>query len=223
MADPTTTTLPSPPPEARLAARDSNATLRGALVATASAWGAEPPSDIERSEADLARFADRRRLEYLPFSGNLAMLRLLDVPAILELRLPNVPDSRFAALVALTTDHATLSIDDQPVAVELAFLERYWYGRAHVFSRDYEGLGPGVLSDRERGVRVMRLQTLLERTGLYDAGETGNYNAATRSAVVAFQRSRFIEPDGAVGRLTRMVLYAAVGGYQRPSLTGARS
>jgi general secretion pathway protein A len=222
-AEPTTTTIPTPPPEARVAAFDSTASLRTALVATARAWQAEPPSDIERGEGDLPRFADRRQLEHLPFTGNLAMLRLLDVPAVLELRFPNVPDSRFAALLALAPDRATLAIDDQPVGVELAFLERYWYGRAHVFSRDYEGLGPGVLSDTERGVRVMRLQSLLERTGLYDAGETGNYNAATRAAVVAFQRSRFIDPDGLVGRLTRMVLYAAVGGYERPSLSGERS
>ena len=67
------------------------------------------------------------------------------------------------------------------------------------------------------------LQALLGRTGLYDGGETGVFGQSTRSAVTAFQRSRFIEPDGHVGRLTRMVLYAAVGGYDRPTLAGGAS
>jgi len=150
------------------------------------------------------------------------MLRLLDVPAVLELRFPSLPDARYASLVGLTPERATLSIDGEPVVVDLAFLERYWYGRAHVFSRDYEGLGPGLL-DETRGLRVTRLQALLGRTGLYDGGETGLLGPATRSAVMAFQRSRFLEPDGQVGRLTRMVLYAAVGGYERPTLVGGGS
>jgi peptidoglycan hydrolase-like protein with peptidoglycan-binding domain len=91
-----------------------------------------------------------------------------------------------------------------------------------VFSRDFEGLGPGLMDD-QKGLRVTRLQALLGRTGLYDGGETGLFGQTTRSAVMAFQRSRYIEPDGQVGRLTRMVLYAAVGGYNRPTLAGGAS
>jgi general secretion pathway protein A len=221
--DPTTTTLPAPPPEQRIAQVGAAASLDGALGAIARTWGAEPPSDLERTEAGFPKFAERRQLEHLPLTGNVAMLRLLDVPAILELRFPSLPDPRWAALVALTPERATLVVDGVETPVELAFLDRYWYGRAHVFSRDFEGLGPGIVGDDVRGVRVMRLQALLARTGLYDGGETGTFGASTRAAVAAFQRSRFIEPDGHVGRLTRMVLYAAVGGYQRPSLAGGTS
>jgi general secretion pathway protein A len=221
VAAPTTTTTP-PPPDRRLTSVDAATSLQTALAAIAGAWRVEPPSELERRPDDLAYFAERRRLEHLPLAGNLAMLRLLDVPAVLELRFPTVPDPRYASLVALTPEQATLVVDGQPVGVELAFLERYWYGRAHVFSRDFEGLGPGVLAD-DRGLRVTRLQALLGRTGYYDGGETGIYSSSTRSAVMAFQRSRYIEPDGHVGRLTRMVLYAAVGGYDRPTLAGGAS
>jgi general secretion pathway protein A len=222
VAEVTTTTLPPPTPEQRLAAIDATTSLRSALTAVARAWGVEPPSDIELRPEDVPHYAERRQLEHLPFTGNVAMLRLLDVPAVLELRFPNLPDTRYASLIQLTPDRATLSIDGETVPVELAFLERYWYGRAHVFSRDFEGLGPGLLDD-QKGLRVTRLQALLGRTGLYDGGETGLFGATTRSAVMAFQRSRYIEPDGQVGRLTRMVLYAAVGGYQRPTLAGGTS
>jgi hypothetical protein len=37
---------------------------------------------------------------------------------------------------------------------------------------------------------------------------------------VEFQRSRLLVPDGRVGRLTRIVLYGAAGGYPRPTLAG---
>ena len=224
VAEVTTTTVPPPPPppEHRLRAVDATASLHAALDAVARSWRVEPPSDIERAADDFPHFAERRQLEHLPLIGNVAMLRLLDVPAVLELRFPSLPDARWASLVGLTPDHATLSIDGELVEVELAFLERYWYGRAHVFARDFEGLGPGLL-DETRGLRVTRLQALLARTGLYDGGETGVLGPSTRSAVMAFQRSRFIEPDGQVGRLTRMVLYAAVGGYDRPTLAGGAS
>jgi general secretion pathway protein A len=192
--------------------------MHDALDAVARAWRVEPPADADRSEAELPTFGEARDIEHLPLTGNIAMLRLLDVPAVLELRFPGVPDSRWAALLGLSIDRATLWIDGELLPVEPAFLERFWYGRAHVFFRDFEGLGPGLLGPEVRGVRIVRLQALLARTGLYDGGETGVFGPATHSAVVAFQRSRFIEPDGQVGRLTRMVLYAAVGGYERPTL-----
>ncbi|HXJ33127.1 MAG TPA: AAA family ATPase [Candidatus Eisenbacteria bacterium] len=219
----TSTTVPAPSPEQRLTAMDGAATLHGALGAIARAWQKPGPADDDRQEADLARFAERRGLEDLAITGNLAMLRLIDVPAVLELRFPGAPDPRWAALVALEPDRATLAVDGEPVVVEPAFLERYWYGRAHVFSPDFEGLGPGAIAVDARGARVIRLQALLGRTGLYDGGETGLFGPTTRTAVTAFQRSRYIEPDGQVGKLTRMVLYAAVGGYHRPTLVGGGS
>jgi general secretion pathway protein A len=219
----TTTTeppAPPPPPEQRFTSIDLDHSFRASLAALARAWQVEGPSPIERTTADLPSFADRRRLEHLPLTGNLAMLRLLDVPAVLELRLANLPDARYATLLALTPERAVLALGADPIIVDLSFLERYWYGRAHVLSRDFEGLGPGLLGDDVRGVRVVRLQALLGRTGLYEGGETGTFGPTTRAAVTAFQRSRFIEPDGQVGRLTRMILYAAVGGYERPTLAG---
>ena len=219
----TSTTLPVSPPEQHLTALDAAASMQAALGAVARAWRVDPPLESDRTEAELPMFGERRNIEHLPLTGNLAMLRLLDVPAILELRFPDVADSRWVTLLGLSVDRATLWIDDAAVAVGPGFLERYWYGRAHTFCRDFEGLGPGLLGADVRGARVIRLQGLLTRTGLYDGGETGIFGASTHSAVVAFQRSRFIEPDGQVGRLTRMVLYAAVGGYERPTLARGAS
>ena len=51
--------------------------------------------------------------------------------------------------------------------------------------------------------------------------ESGLFDSPTSAAVLDFQRSRYVSADGIVGRLTRVALYAAAGGYPRPTLTAS--
>jgi general secretion pathway protein A len=227
-APPKAEAAPPPPPvdatkeiESRLASLDAAASARAALDVVLRAWQVPPVSADETvMPDDFARIADRRGLEYLALRGNTAMLRLLDVPAVLELQLPGASGPRYAALVGLRDGAPLVAAGDgAPVAVSQALLEHAWYGQAHVFSRDFEALGPGTLSGHSRGARVTRLQGLLKRVGTYGGEESGLYDAATASAVLDFQRSRYVSADGIVGRLTRVALYAAAGGYPRPTLS----
>jgi general secretion pathway protein A len=224
---------PAPPPapadataetEARLAALLPDASARVALDAVLRAWQMPPlaADEIAAAAADFQRIADRRGLEHLVITGNTAMLRLLDVPAVLELRLPAASGPRYAALIGMQDGAPLLAAGDgTPVVVQTAFLEKAWYGQAHVFSRDFEGLGPGTLDGRSRGARVTRLQGLLKHIGAYGGPESGLFDPATSAAVLDFQRSRYVSADGIVGPLTRVALYAAAGGYPRPRLNGA--
>jgi general secretion pathway protein A len=207
--------------ESRLAALDSAASARAALDVVLHSWQVPALSADETTTADdFDRIADRRGLEHLALRGNTAMLRLLDVPAMLELQFPGATGPRYAALVGLRNGSPLVAIGDgPPVAVSQALLERAWYGQAHVFSRDFEALGPGTINGHSRGARVTRLQGLLKRIGTYGGVESGLYDAATASAVLNFQRSRYVSADGIVGRLTRVALYAAAGGYPRPTLS----
>lgn len=224
--------LPAPPPsppdptpevQARLAALHPDASARAALDAVLRAWQMPPLAPDETAAADdFQRVADRRGLEHLAITGNTAMLRLLDVPAVLELRLPGTSGPRYAALVGMQDGAPVLAAGDgTTVSVQTAFLEKAWYGQAHVFSRDFEGLGPGTLDGRSRGARVTRLQGLLRHIGAYGGPESGLFDPATSAAVLDFQRSRYVSADGIVGPLTRVALYAAAGGYPRPTLTDA--
>jgi general secretion pathway protein A len=145
------------------------------------------------------------------------MLRLLDLPAVIELRLPETGGPRYATVVGLGPECWLLSIDGENVTVGPEFLERYWFGQAHVFWRDFESLGR-TFGPEARGVTVVRLQNLLRRAGAYEGPSTGQFDGATTTAVLDFQRSRFLTADARVGRLTRIVLYAAAGGYPRPTL-----
>jgi len=208
--------------ERRLAAADPLASARAATDAVLASWQVAPLAANELGGAeDLTRIAWRRGLEMLPLTGNLSMLRLLDLPAVVELRIPGANGVRFAALVGVDDRGPTLILDGQRVALEPMALDKIWLGQARVIWRDFESLGL-TLGPRDRGRGVVRLKELLVRAGAYAGGAPGGpseeFDPETERAVMEFQRSRLLVPDSRVGRLTRIVLYGAAGGYARPTL-----
>ena len=222
---PTVTTTTAQRPAAapdlgeRLAQLDGAASTRTALAAVLARWQARPPAAEESTTpADFASIARRRGLEHVVLTGNASMLRLLDLPAILELQTAQPDGARYVALVGLTRDRALVVIDGADDLVDASALERHWFGRAHVLWRDFEALGPGFLEPDASGDPVRKLQSLLRRAGAYGGPETGLYGTETTAAVLDFQRSRFLGTDARVGPLTRIMLYAAAGGYARPTL-----
>ena len=204
--------------EQRLAGLEARQSARVALDAILAAWRV---SGLGADEADvpaqLEPIAWRRGLEVVPLTGNLSMLRLLDLPALLELRVPGATEPRYAALLGVDDRGVVLSVDGVPVGADAAFLDRAWLGRAHILWRDFESLGR-TFGVETRGPQVARLQRLLARVGAYGGAATGVFDATTADAVLGFQRSRLLETDGRVGRFTRIVLYAAAGSYPRPTL-----
>jgi general secretion pathway protein A len=229
-AAPAATPAAAPPPvpiievEQRLVQLDEQASARQAVAGLLAAWHAEP---LEPGEAvaltDLAPVAQRRGLEAFPLLGNTSMLRLLDLPAVLALRVPPAGAVRWATVVGLDAGRLTLALDGEPVVVDAALLDRDWFGQAALFWRDFESLGPTFGADGTPS-QVSRLQALLARAELLRGAQPGRWDAATAQAVLDFQRSRLLAVDGRVGRFTRIVLYAAVGGYPRPTLVpGAAS
>jgi general secretion pathway protein A len=226
MAPPASLAAPAPAPPApdapevatRLAALGEEGSARAAMAALLAAWHVAPLGADERAApADFAAVAERRGLEYLALRGNRSMLRVLDLPAVLELHLPETPGRSFVTLTGLDGDEPVLAIDGTPTRVDPTFAERHWFGQAHLFWRDFEALGV-TFGPETHGAQVARLQTLLGRAGAYAGPVTGVYDDATAAAVRDFQRSRFLATDGLVGRLTRIVLYAAAGGYSLPTL-----
>jgi general secretion pathway protein A len=214
-------TTPPPDPLAVLSAAESAASARQALASVLAAWGAAPLSpDEDVASASFARVATRHDLEHVLLKANASMLRLLDVPAVLELHLPG-GGPRFVALTGVDDDGYHLAVGDAAVVVSDDFLSDVWYGQAHVFWRDTQRLGPDSLGAGTSGERVGRLQQLLATAGSYDGPRTGTFDAGTERAVRSFQRSYFLEPDGLVGPITRLALHSSAGDDARPSLVQA--
>jgi general secretion pathway protein A len=217
---------PSPPGDAGafwavLAASDNRGAALTATGSLLAAWGVEPlrPEERARPSLDLEAIAARRNLHYLPTSGNLARLQLLNLPAILELALPRSGQRRFAVLTRLTDDRVHVRFGDTEAALAPAEIADTWLGDAHLFWRDFEGLSL-YLAPGSVGPEVERLHQLLARVGAYNGPPSVVYDRATAEAIARFQRSRRLIPDGIVGPLTKIVLYDAVAGYDHPSLGG---
>ncbi|HLY36456.1 MAG TPA: AAA family ATPase [Candidatus Binatia bacterium] len=219
VADPARPTLDV---AARLAGVNATQSVRAAGDALFAAWHARP-LDVREGPlpAAFTAAAQQRGLEYLPLVGNMSMLRLLDLPAILEFRIPGADGTRYATLVGVTATGALLDVGGAVVPVDTAFLDAHWFGTAHLVWRDFESLGR-AFGREGRGAYVARLQGLLRKVGVYHGPLSGIFDTPTEAALLDFQRSRLLVPDGRVGRLTRIVLYAASGGYERPTL-GASS
>jgi len=211
--------VPSAEVERALAFVSRAASAEAAVDALLAAWHAPA---LAPSEAvgpwELARIARQRGLEYLPVVGTASMLRVLDLPAVLELHVPGADEPRYAALTGLGEGRPLMVVAGKPTEVDSAFLDQHWFGQAHVFWWDFEGLGSASLQPWARGVAVVRLQALLLRAGASGVVENGTFDAATTAAVLDFQRSRLLLADGRVGRLTRIVLYTSAGIYPRPTL-----
>ena len=206
--------------ERRLARVKPERSLRTSIDAVLAAWRvpALRPDETATPES-LETIAHGRGLEDLRLTGNLSMLRLLDLPAILEIRLADNRESSYVVLTRIANDEVVLNAGAENIRVSPAALDRVWFGDAHVVWRDFEWLGP-TFGSEAKGAHVARLQRLLARAGLTGATATGTFDAPTKEAVLVFQRSRRLDPDCRVGRLTRIALYAAASGYQVPTIAG---
>lgn len=72
-----------------------------------------------------------------------------------------------------------------------------------------------TLSIGSRGASVAQLQELLRNAGFNPGAIDGIFGTATQAAVIAFQRSRNLVPDGIVGRMT----WTALGVNCAPTTT----
>jgi general secretion pathway protein A len=203
----------------RLASLDAQASARAGTDALLAAWGERPlGSEETRVPDDLESIAWRRGLEEIEFTANRSMLRLLDLPALLEVRVADASAPRWVSVTGMDDSRIVLAIDGEAVNVDAGTLEPLWTGRAHVLWRDFDGLGP-TLRPGVRGAGVAHLQDLLRRVGTDDVEPTGRFDEGTTKAVLEFQRRHRLDADGVVGPLTRIVLYAEAGQtYRRPAL-----
>lgn len=204
-----------------LAAVDNHAAAVTATGSLLAAWDAEPLRTDERSSPrlDLQAIAGRRGLRYLETSGTLSRLTMLNVPAILELTLPDTGQRRFALLAGTAGANTILRFGEMGTMLSGEDVDRVWLGDAHLFWRDFENFSPRLLPGSS-GPEVGRLQALLSRVGVYPATPSLAYDTATTEAIARFQRSHRLIPDGIVGPLTKIVLYGALADYRHPRLSG---
>jgi general secretion pathway protein A len=201
-------TNPTSPSLADLLADPS---LRGddhaAFATLCSLWGVEYRKASSGLACDAVRAAG---LECIFRSGNWSRLRRFDLPAILELAVPNTGRQR-VTLVALGEDRATLAMAGREYTFPLGEIERFWDG-SFILVWKAPSSRPQVLSSGMRGKNVEWVRQRLDALeGRVSQGPSPDvYDAELERRVVAFQRSRSLTPDGILGGETWLHLALAV-------------
>ncbi len=202
------------------------ASLRAALAA----WGlpAAIPTALGAETDDAAFFrgaAAAAGLKLRRVDADLARLARLDVPAILELRLPDNPLPRYLTLVRIDGEVLTLRADglgggtaEATVAPEA--LNWYWTGTAYLPWRDFVSINATV-PESGGPTAVRKIKQLLAAIGLPPPADTGRYDDHTRALIEQLQASHGLQPDGVVGALTKICLYNESPGLRIPHLNAA--
>lgn len=163
--------------------------------------GPGPACDQGRSEG----------LQCLFGTGGWARLRRLDLPAIIELSAPG-GDRRYATVVALTEQTATLDLEGRPVTFPLREVNRYWEG-PFILLWQVPALRAMPLVHGMRGKDVEWLRRRLDSLdGRASTGQDRDvFDGDLRTRVMAFQRRLSLTPDGIAGEET----LARLGGPHR--------
>ncbi|MFH1489184.1 MAG: AAA family ATPase [Pseudomonadota bacterium] len=157
------------------------------------------------------------RLEIWKIYGNLTRLRIMNYPAIVELKRAAHPEGVFAVLKTLKKDHVVL-VGKEDMLIPLDTFNNLWFGHAFIPWKDFEGL-PQVISPGSSDLSVTWLQHNLKYLKLLNGPVNGFYDAATKASIVRLQKEMNLTVDGIVGPRTKMALYSLLDIYPNPSLT----
>jgi general secretion pathway protein A len=200
--------------------------LPQAWSALAPAWGWTPGT------LDSCADAPNQAVQCLRIgagSANLPLLRQLNRPGIISLQPPTATAPRYAVLVGLTPDSATLRLNGQLHQLPLVALVSAWRGDFATYWRVPPGytaingtassspaLAPLTLSWLR--TRLAQWNPDLPSSASTPAHPTDDADAALRHQILAFQRSQGLQADGTPGPMTLMQL-ARVTGTDEPRLT----
>jgi len=145
-------------------------------------------------------------LQCLFKTGTWARLRRYDLPAVIELAGP-AGDRRYATLVALANDRATLDLGGRAHTFSLRDIDPYWEGGFVLLWKAPAvaamSIAPGA---RGRDVEWVR-QRLAELDGTPASARNRDvFDDELRTRVIAFQRGASLVADGIVGEETLIQL-----------------
>jgi len=216
--------IPFDPEGARdfLMGLDPEQTLQDSLQAISNRWSLDTAIETLPSGSvsdSLKHFYRTTGLNHLSVQGNLGLLRLLDLPALLELNIPGESRPIYIALLDVLDRQGLLApwpVKGEKVPTEL--LDYFWFGRAFIFWKDFHDL-PYFIGPGSAGEPVEWLQMNLKLLGYFNGSPTMIYDEETRRAIYTLQQENNIAGDGIVGPYTKIILYRTLEQFVLPSLS----
>jgi general secretion pathway protein A len=203
---------------------DSRASRQTALAEVMGAWGAalEPKHYLEAVDDDPTFFnlsAKAAGFLVQRIEGDLAFLRRLNMPAILEFRSSGKQPHSYLGLTAIEGPKFLLktAAGGSTIESDAGELDQSWNGVAYLPWKNFLSLS-GTIPGNAPADSVLALKMLLR-----DLGHTGiplskEYDAATQKTVEQIQAKYGVPVDGVVGNLTKIILYREGRSFDIPRL-----
>jgi general secretion pathway protein A len=156
--------------------------------------------------------------ECLPRFGGWARLRRYDLPAILELLLPD-GERRRVVLSGLDDETAALIIQGRTLTVSIPEIARLWDGSFMLIWKPPDGVSsvsPGAIGESVKWVQ----RALNHLDGKPESDVSGVFDGELKQRVLEFQKKCSLLPDGLVGNETLVRLTLALEGPESLSLSG---
>ncbi|MEO7108013.1 MAG: AAA family ATPase [Rhodoferax sp.] len=192
-------------------------------VDIAQAWNSLSPSwQLPANSSDPCAAALAQHLQcYRTTKLNLPLLRQLGRPGILTLQADD-NTARYAVLVDMGDQTATLQMGTQRQTVSLSALARRWTGDFATLWRAPDGYNPAARGGATGPAITQLARQLDQLDGITAATATSapqQLDSALKSRVSDFQRTHGLQTDGQPGPMTYMQLESALGN-NTPKLLG---
>ena len=193
---------------------------RQAFDVIAGLWGVVA-SVSEPQKSGLEGFlamARQSELQVASVRTNINYLYFLDVPVILEVKIPGSAGQRY---LVLTGREQRTAVVQPPLEGKSTLTEEelnsLWSGRCFFIWKNFRKIPFLPSSDAQRR-EVLLVQQMLAKAGFPKAGKSGTFDGATVSALKEFQNARGVAPDGKLGIQTLLLLYRYGGSFSVPRL-----
>lgn len=206
-----------------LLAMRKHITRKDAVTAALSLWEKDisifPYLDrVDDNQAFFRMAAQHNGFISQSVMGDLELIRKLNLPAIIELLIPDGSSQGYMTIKKMEGETITLAAGGlDPVVVSLQQVKTFWTGVALVPWKNFLSC-TGVIPKSAPRDSVVTLKMMLADMGFSDIAVNPEYDAATREAVKKIQAKNGILPDGIVGPFTKIILYNEHGSFKIPHI-----
>ncbi|MBT8339364.1 MAG: AAA family ATPase [Desulfatitalea sp.] len=197
-----------------------------AVASILACWGQPAPvaAQLPNSVSDEEYFdiaAHQYGLRMYAVISDWAMIKKMNLPAIVALRKGVSGSVAFVSLVGWRQGHVQLAFDSDHrnrIQVRLEALLPFLEGPMYVYwnnATQYDEL----ITHGSTDSAILAAKQLLRQVGYADIDFEPIFDDATRQAVLDFQIRHHLEPDGLIGPLTKIFLIDAADIVDTPKLT----
>ncbi len=194
-----------------------------ALTHVLELWGEKPqiPPQLDAMTNDFAFFrraARRNGLSVVRVGCDFDLIRRLNLPAILEIRLPEYAGPGFLVIRGINTADVSLSRARANQLIEAAIdaVQPYCTGNVYIPWKNFLPFN-GVIPRKVPHESIIMLKMYLKEIGYDQIIISPHYDWETEQAIKQIQEKYGLKTDGVVGPLTKIALF-----NEKESMSGPR-